>query len=159
MGSTEEGAFPNTADNLELIPAKIGAIQFRVHGLLDRMLAALKHLASLVRQLAALITRMENRMQGPPQGPPDYPPNQGSWWVQYGDREPTPREPPWQNSLLSKIVAPLIVLGIPAILVTLWNISSRMATMEADRSAQEKHLEAHDKMIDEIERELWPHKH
>ena len=151
MGA-EEAAFPDSADNLEVSAkqtlTKQAAIWFRIDGLLDRLLTALKH-------LAALIVRMESRSA---RGPPDFEMGPGVY-VDYGDRRLPPQEPSWQNSLLGKIVAPLIVLGIPAILVTLWNISSRMATMEADRNSQEKHLEAHDKMLDEIERELWPHKH
>jgi len=151
---SEEGSFPDSADNIDnqerntLI--KQAALWLRIDGLLERSQMAARH-------LAALIMKMENRI---PRGPPDYQmgPAPGVY-IDYGDRRPPSQEPSWQNSLLGKIVAPLIVLGIPAILVTLWNISSRMATMEADRSAQEKHLEAHDKMLDEIERELWPHKH
>lgn len=154
-----EGSFPDSTDNLELIPAKIGAIQFRVHGLLDRILAA-------VKSLAALITRMENRAPGPPPGPADYPPPNQAPWVYYGDREPTPREPSWLKPLFTLIVAPLIVLGIPSILITLWTIKSDLSNLQGDKNLiiqrldqQDAHMRATDAQVEEIKREIWPHKH
>jgi hypothetical protein len=165
----EEGAFPTTADNLESIPAKIGAIQFRVHGLLDRMLAAVKHLAALIARM-----EMENRAHGSHPGPPDYP---QAPWVYYGDQRPNrEEEPSWRKSLLGSIVAPLIVLGVPAILGILWQMSGRLTKIEEHQSgdqkltfqrldAQEKHLEADDRRLDEQDKRLneidrvWPRKH
>src|SRR2546428_5132107 len=89
-----------------------GKVAFRIDGLLEYSRIA-------ARRLAALITSMENRV---PRGPPDFEmgPRPHGIYVHYdGNTGPPPREPSWQTSLLGKIVAPLIVLGIPAILVTL----------------------------------------
>jgi hypothetical protein len=148
-----EGSFPDSAENLESIPAKIGAIQFRVHGLLDRTLIAAK-------RLAALITKMENREYGAPPGPPDYP---QAPWVNYGGNQ---QEPSWQTSLLGKIIAPLIVIGIPAILATLWTMNSRLSDLSGDNRVivqrldqQDAHLKATDAQVEEIKRELWVRKH
>ncbi len=160
--SAEEGSFPDSAENLETNAIKVitkqAALWFRIDGHLDRMLAALKH-------LAALITRMEHRASGPPPGPSDYPPPNQAPWVYYGDREPIPREPPWQNKALS-IVGSLLVAGILAIFGILWTMNSTLSELKGDGKmvtqrldAQDKHLEATDRQVEEIKRELWPHKH
>lgn len=110
-------------------------------------------------------------MNGPPQGPPDYPPNQVPW-VYYGDREREPREPSWQTSLLKTLVmimCPLIVVGLPALIGILFTMSNRLTKIEAHTDgnqqvviqrldAQDKHLEATDRQVEEIKREIWPHK-
>ncbi len=159
--TAEEGDAPTT-DSTRTTLTKLAAVWFRIDGHLDRFLAALKHLASLVRQMAALITRMENRTHGPP---PDYPSNQAPWGVYYGDREPTPREPSWQNKVLS-IVGSLLVAGILAIFAVLWAMNENIRDLRGDSrlgaqrmDAMDKHLEATDKDVAEIKREIWPHKH
>ena len=85
--------------------SKLTALWLRIDGLLERSMR-------IARAMAALITRMENR------GPPDF--EVPRITVNYGDNTerfyPPSKEPSWQNSLLGKIVAPLIVIGIPAIL-------------------------------------------
>jgi len=132
-----------------------GKLEFRVSGLLDRSVMAAK-------RIAALITRMENR------GPPDY--EQPRITVNYGDSTerfyPPSRDPSWQNSLLGKIVAPLIVIGIPAILATLWTINSNLSDLRGDNKvivqrldAQDQHLKATDAQVEEIKRELWGRRH
>ncbi len=152
--TAEEGEAPTAADSTRTTLSKLAAIWFRIHGLLDRLLTAAKH-------LAALITSMENRVHGPP---PDYPPNQAPW-VYYGEREPSPREPPWQNKVLS-IVGTLLVAGILAIFGVLWTMNSTLSELKGDSKmvtqrldAQDKHLEATDRQVEEIKREIWPHKH
>ncbi len=155
-GAMEEAAFQSKDNNLELIPAKIGAIQFRIHGILDRMQAAAK-------RLVELITRMESRI---PRGPTDFEREPQRFYLDYsGGRGPTP-EPSWQTSLLGKIVAPLIVIGIPAILAALWNMNSLLSELRGDNKVivqrldqQDEHLKATDARVEEIKRELWPHKH
>lgn len=156
----EEGHFPTTDDSAQSTASKLAALWFRVHGLLDRLLAVAKH-------LAALTARMENRAAGPS---PDYPPNQVPWGVYYGDREP--REPSWQTSLLKILVmvmCPLIVVGLPALIGILFTMSNRLTRIEAHTDgnqqmviqrldAQDKHLEATDRQVEEIKREIWPHK-
>ena len=169
-GDLAEGSFPDTAENLESNAkqtlVKQAAMWFRIHGLLDRILTAVKHLASLISQHAALTSRMENRST---RGPEDFAQERGSHYGGYygGDQGPAPsREPTWQNSLLGKLASALIMLGIPAILATLWNMSSQLADLKGDnrlvvqrQDAMEKHLEATDRDVAEIKRELWPHKH
>jgi hypothetical protein len=132
-----------------------GKAEFRVHGLLDRSVAAAK-------RVAELITRMESREHGPPPGPPDYPLPNPAPWVNYGHQQ----EPSWQSSLLGKIIAPLIVIGIPAILATLWTMNSRLSDLSGDNRVivqrldqQDAHLKATDAQVEEIKRELWSRKH
>jgi hypothetical protein len=173
-GISEETSFPDSAENLQAIPARIGVIQFRIHGILDRMLAAAKN-------LAALITRMESRTV---RGPPDYemgtrPPGV---YVRYDGNAPGPpptQEPSWQKAI-SGIVGALIVVGIPAIFTVLWSMNTnqekanaRLDTIEEHQTGehnlviqrieeQEKHLEAHDKRLDDQDKRLnefdraWP---
>jgi hypothetical protein len=130
---------------------KLAALWLRIDGLLDRSVMAAKH-------MAGLITTMENR------GPPDY--EQPRITVNYGDSTerfyPPSRDPSWQNSLLGKIVAPLIVMGIPAILATLWVINTNVSDLRGDQKvivqrldAQDAHLKATDAEVQEIKRELW----
>lgn len=145
----------------EEAPAKIGAIPFRVHGLLDRMLAAVKHLSTLIRVMESRSAR----------GPPDY--EMGSRpgiYVDYRGGSPAPtREPSWQG-YLAKIVAGVIVAGLGSLIWELSAINSRLSTIEANQiggnklitlrlDEQEKHLEAHDKRLDEVDREIWTRKH
>ncbi len=163
-GISEETSFPDSAENLENNAVKVitkqAALWFRIDGLIDRLLTAVKH-------LAALITSMENRI---PRGPPDYefPPPQIT--VRYegntGPSSPNLKEPSWQNSLLGKIIALLIVAGIPSILVALWTIKSDLLDLRDDNKvivqrvdAQDKHMEETDRDVAEIKREVWPHKH
>jgi hypothetical protein len=156
--SIEEGDLPSTDDNLEMIPAKIGAIQFRIHGILDRMLAAVKN-------LAALILRMESRI---PRGPMDYEtPIPAQPYVVYGGHIGTPpaREPSWQKYALG-IVAVVVGLGIPSIGGILWSMNTKLeqqagqTNLTIQRLDQvDAHLKATDQRVDVIERELWPHKH
>ncbi len=146
-----------TADETQNV-TKLAALWLRIDGLLDRSLTAAKH-------LAALITRMENREN---RGPPDY--EQPRITVNYGDSTerfyPPSREPSWQNTLLGKIVAPLIVMGIPAILATLWVINTNVSDLRGDQKVivrrldeQDQHLKATDAEVQEIKRELWARKH
>lgn len=151
--AVEEGDFPHAPQEKSTL-IKQATMWFRIHGLLDRMLAAVKN-------LAALTMRMENRVQGPA---PDYPPNQGPW-VFYGDREPTPREPSWQKYALG-IVAVVAGLGIPSIGGILWSMNTKLeqqvgqTNLANQRLDQvDKHLEATDRQVEEIKREIWPHKH
>jgi len=78
---------------------------------------------------------------------------------------------------MDKIVAPLIVLGLPAILAALWAMNTKQEQMNGRLSrieehqtgdqnlviqrlnSMDKHHEATDRRVDAIERELWPHKH
>lgn len=150
--AVEEGDFPHAPQQEKSTLIKQASLWFRIDGHLDRMLGAAKH-------LAALITRMENHVPGPPS---DYPPNQGPW-VYYGDH--FPREPSWQNKALS-IVGTLLVAGILAIFGVLWTMNSTLSELKGDSKmvtqrldAQDKHLEATDRQVEEIKRELWPHKH
>lgn len=165
-GVSEEASFPDSGDNLESIHSRMGAIQFRVHGLLDRSVMALKH-------LAALIMRLENRAHGGPHGPPDYP--QTPWNVNYYGRQTPEEDPSWQSKVLS-IVGTLVVAGILAIFGVLWSMSGRLTQIEEHQSgdqkltiqrldAQEKHLEADDRRLDaqdkrweELDR-TWPRRH
>lgn len=152
----DEGDFPHAPDNLESIPARIGVIQFRVHGLLDRMLAAARH-------LAALITKMENRTH---RGPPDFEmgPNPQPYVVYGGHIGPT-RDPSWQKYALG-IVAVVVGLGIPSIGGILWSMNTKLeqqagqTNLTLQRLDQvDQHLKATDQRVEVIERELWPHKH
>jgi hypothetical protein len=147
-----EGDFPHAPEEKSTL-SKQAALWFRIDGLLDRSLTAAKHVASM-------LTRMENRVH---ERPPDYPPNQVPWGVYYGEREP--REPSWQNKALS-IVGSLLVAGILAIFGILWTMNSTLSDLKGDGKmvmqrldAQDKHLEATDRQVEEIKRELWPHKH
>jgi hypothetical protein len=150
-----EGDFPHAPTEEPSIRVKQASLWFRIDGLLDRLLTAVRHLASM-------LVRMENRVHHGPA--PDYPPNQAPW-VYYGDREPTPREPSWQNRALS-IVGTLLVAGILAIFGVLWSMNSTLSDLKGDGKmvaqrldAQDKHLEATDREVEEIKREIWPHKH
>lgn len=149
-----EGDAPTATDSARTTLSKLAALWFRTHALFDRLQTVAKH-------LAALITKMENRAHGPP---PDYPPNQAPWGVYYGDRDPSPREPSWQNKALS-IVGTLLVAGILAIFGILWTMNSTLSELKGDGrmvtqrlDAQDKHLEATDRQVEEIKREIWPHK-
>jgi hypothetical protein len=140
--------------------AKSETFLFRAHGLLESLQAAVKH-------LFALITRMESRSI--PRGPSDYESETPRGYnFNYGDRGPT-REPSWQG-YLAKIVALIIASGLGSLVWVLSAMNSRLSTIEANQTGgtrliiqrldeQEKHLEAHDKQLDEVNRELWPHKH
>jgi hypothetical protein len=154
-----EGSFPTTDSNLESIPAKIGAIQFRVHGLLDRVLAA-------VKSLAALITRMESRSA---RGPPDFEMGNrrpGIYLDYSGGQGPAPtREPSWQKAIVG-LAGALVVVGIPSIFGVLWTMNSRLSDLRGDNKVivqrldqQDEHLRATDRQVEEIKREIWPHKH
>jgi hypothetical protein len=158
MGA-EEASFPDTQENLQDNARKVlikqAAVWFRIDGLLDRLLTALKH-------LAALIVRMENRI---PRGPSDYA-NENSKGIYVDYRGPTPPEPSWQTTLLGKIVAPLIVIGIPAILAALWSMNSLLWELRGDnkmivqrQDALDEHLKSTDRQVEEIKTALWPHKH
>lgn len=157
-----EGSFPDSADNLEEHQKKTlvkqATLWFRIDGLLDRMLTALKH-------LAALTTQMQTRRHEPVA--PEYPQGIG---IHYHGESPEPtREPSWQG-YLAKIVAVLIASGVGSLIWILSSMNSRLTAIEANQvssaalmiqklDAQERHLEAHDKQLDEINREIWPHKH
>lgn len=165
-GVAEEASFPDSAENLEAnavnVITKPAALWFRIDGHLDRLRAALKHLASL-------ITRMESRI---PRGPSDYAQDRPRGiYVNYeGSGGPAPtQEPSWQG-YLAKIVAVIIASGVASLVWILSAMNSRLSTIEANQTGgnklimqrlddQEKHLEAHDKQLDEVNREIWPHKH
>ena len=158
-GGIEEASFPDTQDNLEENARKVitkqAALWFRIDGHLDRFLAALKH-------LAALTGRMETRI---PRGPADYgQENSSGIYVDY--RGGPTQEPSWQG-YLAKIVAVLIASGVGALVWILSAMNGRLSTIEANQSnstsmliqrldQQEKHLESHDKKLDELDREVWP---
>lgn len=158
MGA-EEGTFPDTHDNLQENSRKVlikqAAVWFRIDGLLDRLLTALRH-------LAALIVSMENRI---PRGPTDYETeNSRGVYVKYEGRQ----EPSWQG-YLAKMVAVLITSGVGALVWILSAMNGRLSTIEANQTnsttmimqrldQQEKHMEATDKDVAEIKLEIWPHK-
>jgi len=158
---SEEGDAPTTAGSTRTTVTKLAALWFRIHGLLDRLLTVAKH-------LAALITRMESRI---PRGPPDYEVGARPPWVTVnyeGGPAPT-QEPSWQE-YLTRIVAILIASGLGGLIWVLSAMNGRLSTIEANQTGgtklmiqrldeQEKHLEAHDKQLDELNREVWPHKH
>ena len=159
--AVEEGDAPISAGNAQTTAVKVATLWLRIDGLLDRSVMAARH-------LAALITRMENRV---PRGPSDYADVPRGIYVNYGaSGGPSPnREPSWQG-YLAKIVAVLIASGIGGLIWILSAMNSRLSTIEANQTGgqryiiqrldeQEKHLEAHDKQLDEVNRELWPHKH
>jgi hypothetical protein len=153
----EEGNEPTASAQITLV--KQAALWLRIDGLLDRSVRVAKH-------LAALVVKMENRNA---QGPSDYESETPrGYGVYYGDRGPT-REPSWQG-YLAKIVALIIASGLGSLVWVLSAMNSRLSTIEANQTGgtrliiqrldeQEKHLEAHDKQLDEVNRELWPHKH
>src|SRR6185295_18504793 len=153
-----EGSFTDSADSQERNTlVKQAALWFRIHGILDRMLAA-------VNSLAALITRMENRTH---RGPPDYEmgPNPQPYVVYGGHIGQPPKEPSWQKYALG-IVAVVVGLGIPSIGGILWSMNTKLeqqagqANLTIQRLNQvDDHLKATDQRVDTIERELWPHKH
>ena len=169
MEVTEEVSFPDTAENLEAHQKKTlikqAAVWFRIDGHLDRLLTALKHLASLITRLAALTTRMESRAA---RGPPDYEMgSQAQPYVVYGGHigPPQVREPSWQKYALG-IVAVMVGLGIPSIGGILWSMNTKLeqqagqTNLTIQRLDQvNEHLKATDQRVDTIERELWPHKH
>lgn len=141
-------------DQHKAILVKQATLWFRIHGLLDRMLAALK-------TMAALITRMENR-----RGPQDHEAQMPQPYVVYGGHiGPPTREPSWQKYALG-IVAVTVGLGIPSIGGILWSMNTKLeqqagqVNMLIQRLDQvDAHLKATDQRVDTIERDLWPHKH
>ena len=161
MGA-EEGTFPDTQENLETnarkVLAKQAAVWVRIHGILDRMLTAAKH-------LGALTVKMESRI---PRGPTDYA-DENSKGIYVDYRGGPTQEPSWQG-YLAKIVAVLIASGVGALVWILSAMNGRLSTIEANQSnsttmliqrldQQEKHLEAHDRKLDELDREaIWPRK-
>jgi hypothetical protein len=157
----EEAAFPDSSDNLETHQKKTlikqAAVWFRIDSLLDRSLTAAK-------RLAALIARMESRSA---RGPPDYEmgPMPTAPYVVYGGHIGPTKEPSWQNKVLS-IVGSLLVAGILAIFAVLWAMNENIRDLRGDnrlvvqkQEAMEKHIEATDRDVAEIKREIWPHKH
>jgi hypothetical protein len=163
---SDEGDAPTTADSARTTVTKLAALWFRTHGLHDRLQTVAKH-------LAALITRMESRI---PRGPPDFEmgPRPGIYLDYSGGPSPAPtQEPPWQAPILKilmMIICPLIVVGLPTLIGILFTMSNRLTKIEEHTNgnqqvvsqrldAQDKHLEATDKQVEEIKRELWNRKH
>jgi hypothetical protein len=64
------------------------------------------------------------------------------------------------------IVGSLLVAGILAIFAVLWAMNENIRDLRGDnrlvvqkQEAMEKHIEATDRDVAEIKREIWPHKH